>query len=72
MDTRAYVVNLDEEEKKEKKFSSSCTLSVAIGLLRAQKEHLAPEQYEACCNMIATLFDISFSDTNRAVEDFEE
>lgn len=56
------------EKRQKEVLLSTCTLHQAIGLLRHRKEHLSPECYEASCEMISLLFDLSYDEIDKAVD----
>ena len=56
-------------EKKQKEIlSSTCTLEQAISVLKSKKEYCSKSCYEASCEMVSTLFGLSYNEIDHAVE----
>ena len=56
------------EKKQKEVLSSTCTLEHAISVLKSKKEHCSKSCYEASCEMVSTLFNLSYNEIERAVE----
>ena len=56
------------EKKQKMTLSSTCTLEQAISVLKSKREHYSYSYYEASCEMVATLFNLSYDEVNHAVE----
>lgn len=59
------------EKKQKATLSSTCTLEQAISLLKSKKEYCSYTYYEASCEMVAILFNLSYNEVNHAVEGME-
>lgn len=55
------------EEKQKEALASTVTLQQAIGLLKSRKEYVSFECYEASCEMVSMLFDLSYDEVDQAV-----
>lgn len=56
------------EKKQKEMLSSTCTLEQAISVLKSKKNYCSVSYYEASCEMVATLFGLSYDEINHAVE----
>ena len=56
------------EKKQKTELSSTCTLEQAISVLKSKKEYCSFSYYEDSCEMVATLFNLSYDEVNHAVE----
>lgn len=56
------------EKKQKEVLSSTCTLEHAIMVLKSKKDYCSVPYYEASCEMVATLFNLSYDEVNHAVE----
>lgn len=56
------------EKKQKATLSSTCTLEQAISVLKSKRKYCSHTYYEASCEMVATLFNLSYDEVNHAVE----
>lgn len=56
------------EEKQEEVLKSTKTLQEAIEVLKYRKEHFRSVYYEASCETIADLFNLSYDEIDKAVD----
>ena len=57
------------EKKQKEVLASTCSFEHAISVLKSKKEYCSESYYEASCEMVATMFDLSYDEVNHAVED---
>ena len=55
------------EKKQKEVLASTATLQQAIELLKHMKEHMSNDYYNASCDAISMLFNLSYEEVDRAV-----
>lgn len=56
------------EKKQKEALAETCTLEHAIAVLKSKKELLSKSYYDASCEMVATLFNLSYDEVDHAVD----
>ena len=56
------------EKKQKEALASTVTLQQAIELLKHRKEHMSNDYYEASCETVSILFNLSYDEVDRAVD----
>lgn len=56
------------KKKQKEALASTVTLQQAIELLKHRKEHVSNDYYEASCEIVAFLFNLSYDEVDRAVD----